>query len=424
LRPDLGLALVSFSLSFFLATRPLPPGLFWPVESLLFITALGFAFKEIAYITNPKSKIQNLKSADWAALILLGLSLAATLAAPNFGVSMFEWRVLVAESILFYFLVRLGRDYGPASPDTPWRWAWRLSDAFVAGVTFHAVLALWLYFFTGHSVLAEGVQRAMGPIYGSPNNLALFLDRAWPLLLAVAFFSGGAGGEAGYRRRWGYGLSFCLVSLTLYLTFSKGALIIGLPSALLVMTLLYLWHRRGRHGWRIAGLAAGGLIVMMIALLPLSQTRRFQTLLDFDQGSTGFFRLKVWQAALEMLADHWILGVGLNNFLYQYRTRYILPEAWQEPDLSHPHNLVLDFGTRLGLGGIFLLGWLQVAFWRAAWRLYGRRPEPLVLGLMGSMVVFLSHGLVDNAYFLVDLAFAFFLTMGLVQRLAEVGEER
>ena len=43
----------------------------------------------------------------------------------------------------------------------------------------------------------------------------------------------------------------------------------------------------------------------------------------------------------------------------------------------------------------------------------------LALGLLGSMAVFLSHGLVDNSYFLVDLAFAFFLTAGLVQRLEE-----
>jgi hypothetical protein len=79
----------------------------------------------------------------------------------------------------------------------------------------------------------------------------------------------------------------------------------------------------------------------------------------------------------------------------------------------------LDFGTRLGVGGIALLLWLQVAFWASAWRLYQKRPEPLVLGLLGSMAAFLSHGLVDNSYFLVDLAFVFFLTVGIVQRLAE-----
>jgi len=95
-----------------------------------------------------------------------------------------------------------------------------------------------------------------------------------------------------------------------------------------------------------------------------------------------------------------------------------LPEAWQEPNLSHPHNLVLDFGTSLGIGGIVIIVWLQVQFWSQAWAAYQKQPNPLLLGLMGSMIIILAHGLVDHAYFLVDLAFAFFLIFGVVQRIA------
>ena len=39
----------------------------------------------------------------------------------------------------------------------------------------------------------------------------------------------------------------------------------------------------------------------------------------------------------------------------------------------------------------------------------------LIIGLMASMVDFLTHGLVDAAYFVVDLAFVFMLTLALVQ---------
>jgi len=273
------------------------------------------------------------------------------------------------------------------------------------------LIALYLYFLTDQSITAEGVRRALGLAYGSPNNLSLFLDRAWPILLAVAVLPG----TRSRRRLYGAGLG--IVSVALYLTFSKGALLIGLPASLLAMALFYSRHSRN---WRRVGVAAlAGLVTITLAVIPLSQTARFRTTFDLNPGSTGFFRLKLWQASLAMLRDHWPLGVGLDNFLYQYRTRYILPEAWQEPNLNHPHNLILDFGTRLGFGGIFLLLWLQAAFWRNAWRLYQGQPTPLILGLMGSMIVFLSHGLVDNSYFLVDLAFAFFLTIGLVQRLTE-----
>lgn len=439
LRPDLGLALVAFSLSFFQAPKHLPFGSFSPVELALALTVAGFMFRALLALgraafapaeANCRPSIFNdhrptirLTSVDLAALALVVLALLSTLAAENFGVSMREWRVVVFEPVLFYFLVRLGLDFGSSPPRQlpSRRWAWRLVDAFVAGAALQALIALYLYFFTDQSITAEGVRRALGLAYGSPNNLSLFLDRAWPILLAVTVLPG-----LKYRR-WLYGAGLAVVSLALYLTFSKGALFIGLPACVAGMAILYSRHRPSaarlapQNRRRIMVATVVGLAIIILAVIPLSQTARFRTTFDFSPGSTGFFRLKLWQASLAMLRDHWPLGVGLDNFLYQYRTRYILPEAWQEPNLSHPHNLILDFGTRLGIGGLALLLWLQAAFWGNAWQLYQKQPSPLMLGLMGSMIVFLSHGLVDNSYFLVDLALAFFLTMGIVQGLTEDG---
>src|SRR5262245_12866588 len=116
------------------------------------------------------------------------------------------------------------------------------------------------------------------------------------------------------------------------------------------MALLYGLHPSHRQRRRQVVVAlAIGLLALVLGLIPFSQTDRFRTTFETGQGSTAFFRLKLWQASWTMLREHWPLGVGLDNFLYQYRTRYILPEAWQEPNLNHPHNLILDFGTRLGI---------------------------------------------------------------------------
>ena len=123
-----------------------------------------------------------------------------------------------------------------------------------------------------------------------------------------------------------------------------------------------------------------------------------------------------------MIQEHPVLGVGLDNFLYAYRGKYILPEAWQEPNLSHPHNLALDYAARLGLLGLLAGLGLQWAFWRAAISAYRkaqtREGRVLAVALMASMAAFLAHGLVDNSYFLVDLAYAFMLTLGLMHHLA------
>ena len=75
-----------------------------------------------------------------------------------------------------------------------------------------------------------------------------------------------------------------------------------------------------------------------------------------------------------------------------------------------------------------VLVWLEVAFFRKGFQLYRRLSsndlsryyQALVLGLMASMVDFLVHGLIDNSYFLVDLAFVFFLTVGVVVRLEKI----
>lgn len=425
-RPDLGLALLAFSLSFFQAPKQLPAMTISLTETTLLLTVAGFGIRGLAQIAKGqrlpvRPVVGRLKSMDWAALTLLGLSLLSTLAATNFGVSMFEWRVLVLGSVGYYFLVRMGRDYGPpaatgATP--PLRRVWRLLDALVAGAVLHSVIVLYRYGLANQVVLAEGVRRALSPFYASPNNLALYLDRVWPILLTVTVLPPAAATKSSIRR-WLYGLALGPVSAALYLTFSRGALLVGLPAGVAAITLFHLARHRRRYLRRIGAVAAASLALIAVALVPLSQTARFGAVFDFMPGRTAFFRFKLWQASLNMLADHWLVGVGLNNFLYLYRTRYMLPTAWLEPNLSHPHNIILDYATRLGVGGVIILVWLQVAFWRNVWRLYQKLPDPFVLGLMGSMVVFLSHGLIDNSYFLVDLAFVFFLTAGVVQNLTE-----
>ena len=76
---------------------------------------------------------------------------------------------------------------------------------------------------------------------------------------------------------------------------------------------------------------------------------------------------------------------------------------------------------------------MQTAFFKSANRQIGKSANQqaqstkvrgedvaLALGLMGSMVAMLAHGLVDNTLFFPDLALVFFLTLALAQRAHEV----
>jgi O-antigen ligase len=199
------------------------------------------------------------------------------------------------------------------------------------------------------------------------------------------------------------------------------------PAGLAVVLVAWL----GRWGWLLLGAAA----VATVAALPLlARLPRFASLLDFSEG-TSFFRVKLWVSAWRMFLDYPLLGAGPDNFLYLYRSRYILPEAWQEPNLSHPHNLLLDFLSRFGLLGLAAGLALIIGFWHAAVGVYRRLAAAripvaerrsllaLVVGLMGMVAAMLAHGLVDHGLFLVDLSYAFFLALGVVQHLRDFTQD-
>ena len=308
------------------------------------------------------------------------------------------------EPALFYLMLRTSH--------LDERAVWRIVDLFVLGAVAVAIIGLVQYGLGVNVITAEEGFRRLRSVYGSPNSVGLYLGRALPVLVAVTLFGASRG------RRVVYGLAVLPLGLAVLLSFSKGALILGVPLSLLALGVL----AGGPWSWA----SLGAVAVAAAAAIPLLRTPRFASLLDTRSGTT-FFRLQLWRSSWMMFRDHPWLGVGPDNFLYHYRGRYILPAAWQEPDISQAHNILLDYATRMGIAGLAAGAWLQVAFWRLALplrRLADPDRRALALGMMASMVNFLAHGLVDASYFLIDLAFVFFLTLGVVQHLArsETGE--
>ncbi|MBI3286745.1 MAG: O-antigen ligase family protein [Chloroflexi bacterium] len=419
LRLDGGLIYVTFSIPFFLLPKSLGGKAFALVEILTLMCFLAWGVRSlIRSLANPQGSIiaapagfggrlswpllqtqviawlRTFNSLDAAVIFF---SIAAVFSLPiaeNFGVAAREFRVVILEPILFYWMVR-------SVPRANHR---RLLDALIwAGVAVSCV-GLYQYFVSGDVITAEGVRRIKA-FYGSPNNLALFLVRVAPVALAFAL------GSSGMRRRWFCAAASALLLIAMMLTYSRGALFLGLPVGLLALGAL-----RGRR--TLMASLAGVALLAGLALLA-ARPERVASLVDLNQGTT-FRRLKLWEASLEMLADHPWFGVGLDNFLYIY-PRYLKAEAAQEPDLSHPHNLILHWWLSLGLPGVIALVWFMSEFARRGLRLYRGLRDPtarlIVLALLASMAGSLAHGLVDQSYFLVDLAFVFFLSLGMVRRM-------
>jgi O-antigen ligase len=238
---------------------------------------------------------------------------------------------------------------------------------------------------TSGGVSADDVERARGP-YPHPNNLAFYLER-------VLAFTFGLWLANPVKRRWQL-LPIALIAAGLVLTFSRGAM---LGAAIGLATLIYIL--RPRFAWRLYGI---GLAVAVVVFALVARARFFAT------GSSGkeSTRELIWKSSLKMLNDHRLTGVGLDQFLYQYGRRYIDPAGWPERYTSHPHNLVLDVWLNLGILGLAVFAWLAVEVVRAIQRLRSTRGigNAVAVAAAGALVAGAAHGMVDNFFFLPDLA--------------------
>jgi len=404
-RPLLGLMLILFWSAFFISTLDLLFKAFATVEVYVALTVLALGARALVQWARLHQRRQRVR----LTLHLNGLD-GLVLAFAALGVVSLSWsafpapalrqlRVVVLEPAAFYFLIRGMR---LERRDLYW-----LADTLLLTGTAIAVVGLYLYV-TGESVVeAENGARRLISVYGSPNGVGLYLGRCLPFALAYVLV------EARGSWRWLFGaLSGAVMLLAVLLSQSRGAILLGLPAAL-VVTLIF-W--RGR---RAITLAAGALVGVLAVLVPLSMI--LPRLADLF-GSTATFRRHLWYSSLQLIAERPLTGAGLDQFLYWYRSRYLLPEAWQEPNLSIPHNILLNHWVNLGILGVLLGIAFQAVYWRRLWHLR-RTGDPallmLVLGLAGSMADFLAHGLVDVAYFAINLAFVFFLSLAMLQWLAK-----
>ena len=398
-RPALWLAALLFALPFYYAfTLPILPG-----RSLGLIDVgiwggiLLFAFRWLLVMDNADIPSSIPRSAFRTPHLLLfaiiSWALVSSFNAEYFAVALREWRtVFLAAGLFALLLVWLRQSSENWAEDQ-----WLLIGAWIAGGVVVASAGLWQYASGAMVITAEGVWRVRA-FYGSPNNLALYLDRTLAVTLALAFFS------KTLRARLAWGLFAVVQAMALLLTFSKGALLFGLPAMIVTLWWGGLILAGRRSEWRLTlWWVAGAAVIAVLVLTPFLGTERFQRLLDLRHG-TGFVRLQLWQSAWQMALDHPWLGVGPDNFLYAFRSHYLLPAAWQEPNLNHPHNWLLDWWTRLGLPGLGLalifFGFMIKRLWQG---LQEAAQPVLCLGLLAAVVAALAHGLIDASYALPDL---------------------
>ncbi len=320
---------------------------------------------------------------DGAVLAFVAVGGAAAWIAPDRGDAWLALRRLILIPAGLYLLWRL-----LPVDRKGMRWA---AGGLIAGGTLVSLIGLAGYA-SGNVVMAGRIPR-LRSVYYSPNEAALLLVRTWPLAAALALHSAG-------RWRRPLLLATGVILTALALTFSRGAWLLGVPAGLAALSLLQ------RRRWAGPWLLGGALLAALVAL---------------SRGGSTALRPEVWQAAWAMWRDHPWLGVGLDGFQWVY-PRYMALSAWREPLLYHPHNLVLELGTWMGLLGlltVLAMGWTWAGLWRRA---TAAHPSPVLSGLAAGWIAGLAHGMVDAAFFLPHLAFMTMITLGMTAAYANSPE--
>ncbi len=337
--------------------------------------------------------------AVWLSL-LFGVIGTAWLLVPDSAHRQFalrEFRVTIFEPVLFFLLIvrwlHTERD------------VWRTVGAWLVGAAVIGYIGVEQFLF-GNAWNMEGVNR-VSSVYPSATAFGIYEGRALALGIVLVYFL------PAIWRRWriAAGLLSGIMALGVLFSFARGAWI-GVFAALAVVA--YLTRKRALVMSLIGVVAAA-----LVALIPLTlfNVERITSIFNFgSESNTGVARGVIWSAALRIIRDHPILGIGQDQFLYQDKS-YGVPQA-RLFTTSHPHNWILDFWLRLGLPGLLWMVGALTYFFRQCFQLWKRHAGTalgaLALGLLASMVDFAVHGLLDMAYFTMDLALTFWLTMGLM----------
>lgn len=427
LRPDLALLAIPMTVPLYLAPKGIwdarfglsrPAGYFIPLHEFVLLATMLGAVVRLRPGRIDRAELRASLVGSWPILLFLATGTLGVLVADVArGPALREWRWRIVEPVLFYLLVRL---YA-RTPVARQRllWAWLLAGVAVAligllqlaGINLAPLISRQTCF-SADVVVVGGVQRATS-VYCHPNNLGLALGRVWPVLAAMAVAGlAGLRSRVAWRRPWRspaiVATALCSIVLAgIAASFSKGA-VMGAGAALVALGIVL--HKR----FLLALALAGVILIIMVALF--TRIERLNPL----GGSSGA-RIELWQSAAAMLREHPVFGVGLDQFYAlrnQEGSRYIAPEATvtSERFASHPHNLVLDIWLRMGLIGLIAFAALILQFCRRAWSMRHEQ-RVLVAGLLAVLVAALVHGMVDNFYFVEDLAIVFWLHLALVDTL-------
>jgi len=126
------------------------------------------------------------------------------------------------------------------------------------------------------------------------------------------------------------------------------------------------------------------LILLIIFVHSVLKERLYQTFQIYGGGE----RLEHLSASCELFVKKPVLGWGPNTFKKLYPGEH-----------SHCHNLYLELLYSSGFFCLLMFLLIVLATFKFGFKIYSKKKDPVLIGLMSSIIVILSHGLLDSTLY-------------------------
>ncbi|HEY3277435.1 MAG TPA: O-antigen ligase family protein [Syntrophorhabdaceae bacterium] len=272
-----------------------------------------------------------------------------------------------------------------------------------AGVVIETAIAMYQYY-TGHtlglSALGErelgtlevwyAGSRASGTI-GHANILAYYFEILIPLMFAMFL-----GEERPLRKIW-YSFVTIVGLVGIMTTLSRGGwMSLPLPLALVFFCLI---RKKITQSKTLVGLFFVGMIFCGLGILAYPTVQKRLTYEDFGSAAT---RAPLNKAALSIVRQFPVFGVGLNNLAKVFKTYDTTGGSSLFRTSTHVvHNLYLAVWAETGTVGLIAFLWMFIAALVIAFKVMLRAPpwqQAIAVGAAAGLIAQLIHGSADPGF--------------------------
>jgi len=322
---------------------------------------------------------------DWPILVLLVITLLATVFSVHRSGSMRALLLLCNYVTVFYLVIRT-----VGSPEKLYGMARLLISLGIFLAVFGLIKFSGVKIFPWFHYDDLPDFGALTSTYGNPNHMAGFFEMALPLAFGLLL-----GDDKGRQSTKYYVPIIFLFGTALILTMSRGGWTCGML-ALIFLGLVLVFKREFPRRKTVIALtcSAVGLVLVLLSSFPaVQELLTIREVVDTAGGLDG--RMQVTKAVVAMIADRPFVGFGPGTFAYsfmQYQPASI--QGWY----NMAHNDYVHFTAELGILFPALMIWMITALFRQGFMKL-KNPSLFIrgitLGAMAGIVAILCHSVMD-----------------------------